>query len=124
MIVSIVIPKPFPEQARFFKIAKRRMDDISTVAACFALDADKSGHITKARIAYGGVAATPVRIQPAENFLLGERWNDETMQEAQALIAAHLEPMSDHRGRAQYRLAMTQTLLWKFLLEQQELAAQ
>lgn len=123
LIVSIVIPKPFPAKARFFKVAKRRMDDISTVAACFAFDTDQGGQITGARVAYGGVAATPVRIQRAENFLLGKQWNEETMQEAQALIAAHLEPMSDHRGSAEYRLAMTQTLLEKFLVEQQEMAA-
>ncbi len=124
LIVSILIPKPFPEQARFFKIAKRRMDDISTVAACFAIDTDHSRRITRARIAYGGVAATPVRIQSAEAFLLGKKWNEETMPEAQAVIAAHLRPLSDHRGSAEYRLAMTQTLLQKFLVEQQELAAQ
>src|SRR5215813_514866 len=33
VIVSIIIPKPLPRHVRFFKVAKRRMDDISTVAA-------------------------------------------------------------------------------------------
>ena len=36
LIVTIEIPKPFPIHARFYKVAKRRMDDISTVAAGFA----------------------------------------------------------------------------------------
>ncbi|MEO8127355.1 MAG: FAD binding domain-containing protein, partial [Bryobacteraceae bacterium] len=120
LITSIVVPKPFPEQARFFKIAKRRMDDISTVAACFALDLGISGRITRAAIAYGGVAATPVRVRIAEKFLLGKRWNEETMQETQERIAAQLEPLSDHRGSAAYRLAMTQTLLEKFFVEQED----
>jgi len=120
LIVSIVIPKPFPERARFFKIAKRRMDDISTVAACFALDVGKSGKITRAAIAYGGVAATPVRIRIGEDFLLGKPWSEDTLHEAQEIIAAYLEPMSDHRGSAEYRLAMTQTLLENFFLEQEE----
>ena len=33
---SVVIPKPMVAGARFFKVAKRRMDDISTVAAGIA----------------------------------------------------------------------------------------
>jgi xanthine dehydrogenase small subunit len=122
LIVSILIPKPFPAQARFFKIAKRRMDDISTVAACFAVDMGEGGRITRVGVAYGGVAATPVRVGPVEEFLTGKPWNEATMKEAQQLIAAHLEPMNDHRGSAEYRLAMTQTLLEKFLVEQEELA--
>ena len=123
VIVSILIPKPFPTDARFFKIAKRRMDDISTVAACFAFDTDGSDRITRAAIAYGGVAATPLRVKIGEDFLLGKLWNEATMQQAQQLIAEHLEPMSDHRGSADYRLAMAQTLLEKFLVAQQEMAA-
>ena len=34
---------------------------------------------------------------------------------AQRAIAATLHPMSDHRGSAEYRLAVAQTLLEKFL---------
>ena len=117
LIVSIVIPKPFPAEARFFKIAKRRMDDISTVAACFALQLDNHGIIERARIAYGGVAAVPMRSLSAEQSLMGKRWNEQAVTEAQALIAGELKPLSDHRGSAAYRLAMTQTLLAKFWSE-------
>ena len=114
LIVSIVIPKPFPAEARFFKIAKRRMDDISTVAACFALQFNSKGMIQQARIAYGGVAAVPLRSLSTEQSLMGKRWNEQAVTEAQALIAGELKPLSDHRGSAAYRLAMTQTLLAKF----------
>ncbi len=117
LIVSIIIPKPFPGAARFFKIAKRRMDDISTVAACFALHFDGDGTIQRARIAYGGVAAVPMRALSAEQSLLGKRWNEQAVLEAQALVRGALKPLSDHRGSAAYRLAMTQTLLAKFWSE-------
>ncbi len=36
---SIGIPKPFPELVRFYKVAKRRRDDISTVAAAIGMRA-------------------------------------------------------------------------------------
>ena len=59
MIVAIEVPKPLPDFIRFYKVAKRRADDISTVAAAMALDRDRSGRVRSARFAFGGVAATP-----------------------------------------------------------------
>jgi len=100
------------------------MDDISTVAACFALHTDASGIVTSARIAYGGVAATPVRVPKAEQALEGRPWNQESAALAQEIVAEFLEPMSDHRGSADYRLAMSQTLLARFAYEYEEELAQ
>src|SRR5579863_6836156 len=52
LIVAIEIPKPFPEFVRFYKVAKRRMDDISNVAAAMAMDWDGAGRIARARFAF------------------------------------------------------------------------
>ena len=38
IITAIEIPKPLPQFVRFYKVAKRRLDDISTVAAAMSLD--------------------------------------------------------------------------------------
>jgi xanthine dehydrogenase molybdopterin binding subunit/xanthine dehydrogenase small subunit len=92
LIVSVILPKPLPDTLRFYKAAKRRMDDISTVAAAFAIGAD--GQL---RMAYGGVAPVPLRVNPEEP------------------LARTLQPISDHRGSAEYRLALAQSLFDKFL---------
>ena len=123
LIVSVVIPKPFPALARFYKAAKRRADDISTVAAAFAVDVDESGRVTSARIAYGGVAATPVRMLTAEYELIGHAWDERSIRAAQRAIAAGLSPMSDHRGSAAYRMALSQSLLEKFFVESKRVEA-
>jgi xanthine dehydrogenase small subunit len=120
VIVSIHIPKPIPAFARFFKVAKRRMDDISTVAAAFAIELDSTGRVESARLAYGGVAATPVRATEAEFEITGTRWNRGAVERAKRAIAATLKPLSDHRGSADYRLAMAQSLLDKFFFERQQ----
>ena len=120
LLVSVVIPKPLPTIARFYKAAKRRMDDISTVAACFALDLDSGGCIRRARLAYGGVAPVPLRALAAEEALLGARWNQAAVAHAQRALAQTLQPISDHRGSAAYRLALAQSLLEKFWWEQRE----
>jgi len=123
LLVSIILPKPFPAFARFYKAAKRRMDDISTVAACFAIDLDAAGRVRRARLAYGGVAAVPLRATEAEDALLGAPWNSAAVERAQKILARTLHPIGDHRGSAAYRLALAQSLLAKFWWQQQAEAA-
>jgi xanthine dehydrogenase small subunit len=120
LIVSVLLPKPFAGHVRFFKVAKRRMDDISTVAAAFAIDLDPAGKVTRARLAYGGVAPVPLRALQAEDGLLGRVWDDSAIQRAQEILERTLKPISDHRGSAAYRLALAQSLLEKFWWEQHE----
>ena len=43
ILTAVEIPKPLPQFVRFYKVAKRRLDDISTVAAAMALDVDAKG---------------------------------------------------------------------------------
>jgi xanthine dehydrogenase small subunit len=113
IIVSVDIPKPFPAICHFFKVSKRRMDDISTVAAAVALHTDSAGRIERARFAFGGVAATPILLSEAEEAVLGKRWDPETISRVQSIIARTLTPLSDHRGSAAYRLAVAQSVLEK-----------
>jgi xanthine dehydrogenase small subunit len=118
LLRSVIVPKPLPAVARFYKAAKRRMDDISTVAACISIRADGD-----TRVAYGGVAATPVRVPEAEAALTDGRWSEAALGRAQAILAATLRPISDHRGSAEYRLALAQSLLEKFHWERRREAA-
>jgi xanthine dehydrogenase small subunit len=99
------------------------MDDISTVAAAFALDTDPVGRITCARAAYGGVAATPVLIAEFGQALLGRTWNRSAVYKAQKAVAAAITPMADQRGSAAYRLAISQSLIEKFWWETREAQA-
>lgn len=67
VIRAVRIPLPLAPQARFYKVSKRRLDDISTVAAAFALRLE-AGVVQHIRIGLGGVAATPVRAYQTEAF--------------------------------------------------------
>ena len=111
LIRSIRIPKPLPTHIRFYKVAKRGLDDISTVAAGISVRAD--GQV---RIGLGGVAAVPLRAHEAEQTL--NTWDAGSRERAKDVLRRTLRPISDHRGSARYRLAMAQTLLDKFWLEE------
>jgi xanthine dehydrogenase small subunit len=123
LVCAVRIPKPFAERMRFYKVSKRVMDDISTVAGAFALRLDGAGKIREARLAYGGVAATPVRAVDAERALAGQPWTLASVKKAQGVLAKTFQPISDHRGSAGYREAMVLRLLEKFYFDTQGAAS-
>jgi xanthine dehydrogenase small subunit len=123
LICAIEIPHPSPGFTRFYKVAKRGMDDISTVAAAMAIDVDVHGRVTHARFAFGGVAATPLRVFAAEQAVLGRTWNRSAVERVQSVLDRVLEPISDHRGSAEYRKEAAKSLVEKFSWERQESSA-
>ncbi|WP_411122489.1 xanthine dehydrogenase small subunit [Streptomyces sp. x-19] len=105
LIRAVRIPLPLSTTVAFHKIAKRRFDDISSVAVAFALDIE-DGTVRKARIGLGGVAATPIRALATEAALEGNPWTVETVEAAARVLQAEGTPMDDHRASAAYRSAM------------------
>ncbi|MEV6796355.1 FAD binding domain-containing protein [Streptomyces sp. NPDC051320] len=119
LIRAVRIPLPLSPVAAFHKIAKRRFDDISSVAVAFALDIE-DGIVRKARIGLGGVAATPIRALAAEAALEGKPWAAETVEAAAQVLQAQGTPMNDHRASADYRSAMLGQSLLKLHAETTE----
>ena len=112
VIRSVRIPMPLSEVVAFHKIAKRRFDDISSVAAGIALDV-RDGLVVTARIGLGGVAATPIRALATEAALEGRPWSFDVVREAAEVMRAEGTPIDDHRASAAYRSAMLGTALLK-----------
>ena len=120
LIRAIRIPLPLAPSAKFYKIAKRRMDDISSVAAGIALEMG-GDRVKTIRIGLGGVAATPIRALETEAFLTGKIWNETNAREAAKIMARSGTPLDDHRASAAYRKAMLEQILLKFFFETSEL---
>lgn len=99
------IPLPLAGTSAFHKVAKRRVDDISSVAVAFALDVVE-GTVERVRIGLGGVAPTPLRALRTEEALTGKPWTRATVDAAAAVLATEGTPLSDHRASARYRSAM------------------
>ncbi|MEV0123732.1 FAD binding domain-containing protein [Streptomyces sp. NPDC050703] len=105
LIRAVRVPLPLSPVVAFHKIAKRRFDDISSVAVAFALDIE-DGTVRKARIGLGGVAATPVRALAVEAALEGGPWEAAAVEAAARVLETQGTPMDDHRASAGYRSAM------------------
>jgi xanthine dehydrogenase small subunit len=117
-ITSVHLPRPLPRLQRFYKVSKRVLDDISTVAAAFALDLSSDGHVLRLRAAYGGVAATPLLVTELELLAKGLPWREpSTLRRLQEAVSELGTPMDDQRGSAAYRRAMVSKLLERFHAE-------
>ncbi|KGN42620.1 xanthine dehydrogenase small subunit [Knoellia aerolata] len=117
LIREVRVPLPLSALVAFHKVAKRRFDDISSVAVAFALDV-VDGTVTRARIGLGGVAATPIRALRTEAALEGARWTPETVTAAASVLATEGTPLSDHRASDRYRSAMLGQSLHRLYAEQ------
>ncbi len=121
LIRAIRIPLPLARMTAFHKIAKRRFDDISSVAVGFAIDHDDAGIVRRAQIGLGGVAATPLRATATETALLGKDWSHETVAAAAEILGAEGTPMNDHRASTRYRAAMLRSSLLKLHADNPEI---
>ena len=105
------------ESLRAYKISKRFDQDISAVMAAFKFE--RAGrNIASARLAFGGMAATPKRAAIAEAALIGASLDEEaSWSKAIAALAKDFQPIGDMRASAAYRMDVAQGLLKKALLE-------
>jgi xanthine dehydrogenase small subunit len=116
-VQGLRVPLPRPGLAfRTYKLAKRFDQDISAVCAAFAVELD--GEVVKsARIAFGGMAATPKRAAAAESVLVGRPWSEDNMKAAMHALTEDYAPLSDMRATGSYRMQAAQNLLRRFWLE-------
>lgn len=117
-VESVTLPLvPAGEKFATYKISKRREEDISALCGAFRIFVNDAGVVGMARIAFGGMAATPKRAKAVEAALVGKPWNMETVEAALLVFAEDYQPISDMRASAEYRLLTAQNLLKRFFLE-------
>ncbi len=120
IMVSVSIPRCAASRVGSYKVSKRRELDIAIVSAGFSVDLDEAGVITRARLAYGGVAAIPSRARQTEEFLVGKGWDAATLEQAKRVVAGEFAPIDDVRAGAQFRRELIPSLLEKFWLGEEE----
>jgi len=109
----------FPASApglRVWKLSKRFDQDISAVCGAFNLTIAE-GTITAARIAFGGMAATPKRAAAVEAALVGKPWTEATIEAALPAFGQDFTPLTDMRASADYRLTAAPNLLRRYFAE-------
>ncbi len=102
---------------RALKVSKRFDEDISAVMMAVRLDLE-GRRIAGARVAFGGMAATPKRAANAEKALIGVSLDERAAwQAARAALSSDFTPLTDQRASAAYRMTVAANLVEKALIE-------
>jgi aerobic carbon-monoxide dehydrogenase medium subunit len=107
LITELILPKPSERSASAFIKLEGTANDLALVNVAVHLWVDGAGTCQQARVALGGgVGDRTVRSPSAETLLRGQKLTPGVLQGAADAVGADIEPMTDHRASAAYRLAM------------------
>jgi xanthine dehydrogenase small subunit len=118
LVWRIDIPKLKRNEAfRAYKISKRFDQDISALLGAFKFTLE-GRRVASARLAYGGMAATPKRAMRAEAAIAGASLDaPATWDAAIRALVQDFDPITDMRASAAYRMETAQALVRKALTE-------
>ncbi len=116
LVLRARIPLPQGRQVRFRKVGTRRAQAISKVVVCLSWRPD-GGVWRDVRLAFGSVAATPIRATETERVLDGAAPRSETADHASSTLAAEIHPIDDVRSTAEYRRVVAARVLHRLLRE-------
>jgi CO/xanthine dehydrogenase FAD-binding subunit len=113
LLLRVRIPVVEDRHQAFRKVGTRRAQAISKVVLAASWHRDPAWR--DVRIAFGSVAATPVRAAAAERALEGAPTTPETIDRAVAALLGELHPIDDVRSTAAYRLEVAGRILRRML---------
>jgi xanthine dehydrogenase YagS FAD-binding subunit len=90
-------PLPYARRSSYLKVRDRHSYAFALVSVASALDLDRAGTIRQARIALGGVAHKPWRVESAEQALVGQASGEAAWRHAADLL---LRGAVTHRDNA------------------------
>ena len=107
MVRSIFIPPAKAiRRGVFLKLGLRKAQAISVISVSIMAEFEAASRITKANIALGSVAATPLLVPEIEAMLVGQILDETLIERVAVVTMAAATPISDVRGSAAYRKQM------------------
>ncbi|HDQ13657.1 MAG TPA: xanthine dehydrogenase family protein subunit M [Sediminispirochaeta sp.] len=114
VLSDVLIPVPKEGDATFVKIGLRRGTVCSVTSAAARVRLEQ-GKLTNLRVSLGGVAPTPVRARHCEQALEGLTLEDRVIAGSIKALQKDINPISDVRGSAEYRRAVSEKLVVRAL---------
>ena len=107
----------------YFRLIPRTEMDIAVVGAGARITLDDAGNVAAATIAIGAVAPTARRVPTAEEALVGNPINDQTLAAVAEAASAACNPIDDKRGTIAYRRQVAGVLARRAVVAAAERAA-
>ncbi len=116
IIVEIRLPA-WPAQRRWgFQEFARRRGDFAMAAAAVWYDRDSAGRARNPHVGVIGVGDRPLRLSAVEAVLDGRVIDETVIAQAEAAASAAVDPQTDIHASADYRRALTGTMVERALL--------
>lgn len=115
LVASVSVERPSAGAFRFLKVSRVKPKGIALMSIAAWLPVS-GGRIAGARIAYGGMAPTPVRVPAVERALEGRSLDEAGIVPALAVATEGLDPPTDAIASAWYRRQVAPVHLKRLLL--------
>jgi CO/xanthine dehydrogenase FAD-binding subunit len=116
LLFSISMPRRFAGYRSYIrKVGTRNAQAISKVALAGLALLDEKHVVTDMRLGAASLRETPTRCTAAEQSLVNQPLNDQTIAAARAALLTEARPIDDIRSTAKYRAAVAANLLEEFL---------
>jgi xanthine dehydrogenase YagS FAD-binding subunit len=113
IVTSIEIPaNNFKNKFYYLKVRDRSSYAFALISIAAALELD-GNNIKKARLAMGGVAHKPWRLQAAEDYLTGKPANEDSFKEAANIAMKDARPLSEN----QYKIPLGNKAIVRALMQ-------
>jgi len=110
------------DELALYKVSQRKDLDIATLSLAvrvrFTLRTTGARSVDEVRLAVGGLAAVPLRLERTEAVLRGELLSTELLERATVVARSEVEPLDDLRGSAAFRRVVLGNLLRRWAREQ------
>lgn len=108
-VESVELPEPNCScSSAYMKIGRRKAVDCSIVGVAVRLGIDKN-----VRVAFGAVAAKPIRAHSIEKILSNRKWDQNLIEHAATHVHSEIMPVDDIRASKEYREDMSVVLFKK-----------
>lgn len=115
LLTEAWFPAAPPRSGAAFVEVSRRHGDFALVGVAVQLTLSENGTISAAHLALMGVAETPIRVQAAEELLIGEQPGEALFDAAAVQATANLDPDTDLHASAAYRRHVASVLVSRAL---------
>ncbi|WAL67921.1 xanthine dehydrogenase family protein subunit M [Amycolatopsis cynarae] len=113
LITEVIVPRlDWASRSTYVKVRDRQSYEFALCSAAVAVDV-RDGLVADARVAVGGVATVPWRLEAVEAALRGKPATEETFTEAASIAAEGAKPLADNR----FKLSLLPRTIVRALLE-------
>jgi carbon-monoxide dehydrogenase medium subunit len=111
IVTKVLVPvPPGAHGASFVRLSRYEGEDLAQASVAVLAPSDH-----RFRVAFGAVAATPLRARRIETLLEGKAVAQELIDQAMALVSDEISPITDIRASKEYRLRMSEVMLQRGL---------